>query len=230
MTMSNYRVLIVNNGLTRNLSLAKVFPKDYGVFIINNDANIVKMVTSEHFDLLIIDDIKPNNIIYEIIKETRNNSAIPIAIINDWESVEHRVKCFNLGADEYIGIPFSLEELFVRCEALIRRSNYTGLMFKPLDFHVDNIKINFDERSVTILDKELKLTPIEFSILRELVLNSGKIITHGYLLSKVWGSEYSKETGYLYVHISNLRKKIETDISNPTHIQTIPYIGYRFRS
>jgi len=97
-------------------------------------------------------------------------------------------------------------------------------------FISDDLKISFVERRATLAGKEVKLTPTEYGLLQELVLNTGRILTHVYLLNKIWGPEYRRETEYLRVFVSRLRKKLEPDSRTPKYIITIPGVGYTFKS
>ena len=112
---------------------------------------------------------------------------------------------------------------------MLRRSKATvSVPIRP-SFTSGDLKISFTQRRVTVAGKEVKLTPTEYSLLRELVLNAGKVLTHTHLLNKVWGSEYREDTQYLHVFIRRLRAKFEPAPANPRYIMTVPGVGYRFK-
>jgi len=96
-------------------------------------------------------------------------------------------------------------------------------------FTSGDLQISFAQRRVTIAGKEVKLTPTEYSLLQEFVLNTGKVLTHTHLLNKVWGSEYREDTQYLHVFVRRLRAKLEPDPANPRYITTVPSVGYQFK-
>ncbi|PYU87554.1 MAG: DNA-binding response regulator [Acidobacteria bacterium] len=132
----------------------------------------------------------------------------------------------DLGADDYVVKPFGIEELLARIRAALRRYAPGDALapFVSKDFTLD-----FESRQLTVRGQEVHLTPKEFEVLKHLVANQGKPLTHRRLLQSVWGPEYGEETENLRVVINQLRKKIESDPAQPKYIRTEPWVGYRFQ-
>ncbi len=136
-----------------------------------------------------------------------------------------KVQALDAGADDYVVKPFGVEELMARIRAALRRAA-PGDATPP--FASEDLKIDFEKRTVMVQEKPVRLTPKEFELLRQLVSNSGKAQAHRRLLQAVWGPDYGEETEYLRVFINQLRRKIEPDPRHPRYIHTEPWIGYRF--
>ncbi len=150
----------------------------------------------------------------------------PVITISSFGNIDIKLECFECGANDYVGAPFHIDELVARVKVALRYASNRD-QHKRL-FLDGDLKIDFDERKVIIHNNEIGLTPIEHSLLYELVNNEGKILEHGYLLGKVWGKEYIAEKVYLHVYVSHLRNKINTN-ENHQYIRNIPKVGYLFK-
>jgi len=120
-------------------------------------------------------------------------------------------------------------ELIARVRTALRRTGAATTIPTQPSFACGDLKISFAQRQVTVAGNEVKLTPTKYSLLQELVLNAGKLLTHTYLLNKVWGPEYREDTQYLHVFVRHLRAKLETDPTNPRYIIAMPGVGYQFK-
>jgi two-component system KDP operon response regulator KdpE len=141
-------------------------------------------------------------------------------------SERDKVQAFDAGADDYIVKPFGAEELTARVRANLRRAGSESL---PL-FVSPNLRVDFERRTVAAKGRTVHLTPKEFELLRQLVTNEGKTLTHRWLLQTVWGPDYGEEMESLRVLVNQLRKKIEPDARKPRYILTDPWVGYRFEN
>jgi two-component system KDP operon response regulator KdpE len=138
-----------------------------------------------------------------------------------------KVAALDLGADDYLTKPFGVNELLARIRAALRRA--AGARGPSAVVEAGGLRVDFDRRQVTLDAAEVRLTPTEFDLLKALVANAGRVLTHGYLLRTVWGPEYEGESQLLRVFIGQLRRKVERDPSRPRQILTEPGVGYRFR-
>lgn len=179
-------------------------------------------------DLTVLDVMLPRLDGFELCRRLREWSQIPIIMLSACVDEQDKVKCLDLGADDYMNKPFSINELTARIRAIFRRTRRT-VSQTPSVFSSGNLKIDFIKRMVTVAEEEVKLTQTEFNLLQELVLNAGKVLTHAQLLNRVWGPEYMSERDYLHTFIHRLRSKIERGNENPGHIIAEPRIGYRLR-
>jgi two-component system, OmpR family, KDP operon response regulator KdpE len=184
-------------------------------------------ITSAAFlkpDLILLDLSLPDMDGVEVLRRIREFSKMPVIILSVREQESDKIIALDSGADDYITKPFSTGELLARVRAAIRHSkkdvNEPLIIFK--DLSVDLVK-----RVVMAGKKDIKLSPIEYEILKILAQNKDKIVTQKYLLEKVWGPEYLNESHYLRIYVGQLRKKIEKNPAQPEHLITEPGIGYR---
>jgi two-component system KDP operon response regulator KdpE len=142
-------------------------------------------------------------------------------------SESDKIAALDAGADDYLTKPFGMGELLARLRAALRRAVNTA--DDPI-FTTGRLKVDLARRVVTMEEHEVQLTPTEYILLRVLVVNAGKVMTHCHLLSEVWGVEFVGDLHMLHVNMSNLRRKIEHDPSRPHFIVTEPGVGYRLRT
>ena len=177
-------------------------------------------------DLIILDLELPDINGLELLKKVRVSSTIPVIILTVCDDENDKINLLDNGADDYLTKPFSVGELNSRIKVALRHSINFNIESNP--FVKGDISIDFTKRLVLKNDKEIKLTPTEYSILAILVKNKGKVVTQTHLLKEIWGPTLTEETQYLRIYIMQLRRKIEDDASNPKYIITEPGVGYRF--
>ncbi len=228
--MRKSRILIVDDdiGVVKSVR-ANLQSKDCEALVAMDGAEAIQTIEKELPDLVILDIKMPKMDGFEVCRRVREWSQIPIIMLTGRHDVEEKVKCLNNGADDYITKPFGVNELTARVRAVLRRTQEGVTTAAMPNFTSGDIKINFSERRVTVADREVKLTPTEYNLLQELVLNVGKIFSHAMQIDSVRGPEYAGEREYLRVFIGRLRKELETDAKNPKYIITIPGVGYRFQ-
>lgn len=161
----------------------------------------------------------------EFLTRFREWSAAPVIILSAIGMEEQKISALEAGADDYLVKPFGTGELIARIKAALRRSEQTQ---NSNILASKNLELDVSAHTATLDGEELKLTPKEYELLKTLLKNQGKILTHSWLLKEIWGVAYQNETQYLRVFINQLRQKIETDPSRPQRIVTETGIGYRF--
>src|SRR6516225_7782152 len=176
-------------------------------------------------DLILLDVNLPGMSGVETCREIRRSSDAPIIMLTVRNAERDKVVALDAGADDYVTKPFGIEELLARVRASLRRHPSADSL-PP--FVSKELTVDFEERRVTVGGEEVHLAPKEFEVLRYLIANQGKPVSHRRLLQAIWGPEYGEETENLRVVINQLRKKIEKDPSQPKYILTEPWVGYRF--
>jgi two-component system KDP operon response regulator KdpE len=226
----NLRILMVDDEKAiRRFLKASLSSHGYNVFESATGREALEKSVSLHPDAIILDLGLPDIDGLEVIKEIRKRSKIPIVILSVREEAMDKVSALDAGADDYLTKPFSTKELLARLRAVMRRLLPAN---KEEVLRVGKLSIDVTKHRVIVNDKEVDLTPTEYDILKLLILNSDKVLTHRQILQEVWNKADDLEGVYhlLRVTISNLRSKIEPNPDRPTYILTEPGIGYRLRS
>ncbi len=225
--MDKKHILIVDDdpAILRLLS-TNLKARNYEVITATNGEESLEAVQKDFIDLIILDLMMPKIDGVEVCRRIREWSDVPIIILSARGDENDKVKCLELGADDYLTKPFGIAELMARIKTAFRHRGDPTVSPAQSTFVCDGLEINFAKRRVTVNGREITLTPTEFALLQHLAVNSDKVLTHNMLLQSVWGSEYSSEKEYLRVFVGRLRRKLEPDPKNPKYIQTIPGVGY----
>jgi two-component system, OmpR family, KDP operon response regulator KdpE len=186
----------------------------------------LESLREERPDLVLLDMNMPGMGGIETCREIRRALDAPIIMLTVRNAERDKVAALDAGADDYVVKPFGIEELLARIRAALRRYA-PGDALPP--FESKDLSIDFEARQVTVRDRDVHLTPKEYDVLKHLVANQGKPLTHRRLLQAVWGPDYGEETESLRVVINQLRKKLEVDPARPKYILTEPWVGYRFQ-
>lgn len=182
-------------------------------------------------DLVILDVMLPGRTDgLEVCRRLREWSQVPILMLSALGQERQKVAALDAGADDYLTKPFGMDELTARVRAALRRARGTKPAAEIAAFAWGDLSIDYARRLVTKAGQEIKLTPLEYDILRFLTQNADRVVTHRLLLSSVWGAEYSEDSQLLRVHVGNLRRKVEDNPARPRLIVTEPGVGYRIRS
>ncbi|HEX7737760.1 MAG TPA: response regulator transcription factor [Ktedonobacteraceae bacterium] len=230
MSKSGARILIVDDekeilrALQRNLSA-----HGYEVFTASSGEQALDEIAMHRPDLMVLDLGLPGVSGLDVCKAVRAESNLPIIVLSVKDTERDKVLALDLGADDYVSKPFSMNEILARIRVALRHSAQVQAGTEPI-FVAGPLKVDFAQRIVTVNDAEVKLTPTEYDLLKALIKNSGKIMTRQMLLSQVWGTGYGADAHYLHVYIGQLRRKIEPDPAHPRFILTISGVGYRFNS
>ena len=173
----------------------------------------------------IIDLMLPDLPGIEVCKELRSWSEMPIIVLSAVTDEKSKIEALQNGADDYVTKPFAPGELVARVQAVLRRA---GRSAAEPRIEADGLVVDVAAHTVTLDGEEVRLTPIEFALLRALATNRGLLMTHRKLLTEVWGPEYDDATSLLRTHIANLRRKLQGSGERPRFIRTDAGIGYRF--
>jgi two-component system KDP operon response regulator KdpE len=188
----------------------------------------LQLLETEEPDIVLLDLMLPEADGFDLCRQIRERSSVAVIVVSARGGERDKITALNMGADDYMTKPFSVEELLARITATLRRTRSAGGAEPgPPVITVGEIVIDLANQQVTRRGEPVHLTPTEFSLLRELVTNRGKLLSHAHLLRRVWGPSYQTETEYVRVYVRRLRAKLETDESQPLII-TAPRAGYRF--
>lgn len=177
-------------------------------------------------DVILLDLGLPDMDGIEIVRRIRQWSQVPIIILSVRDRENDKVNALDAGADDYLTKPFGVGELLARIRVMLRRS--LQQIPEPV-FRINELEIDLARRLVLLKEEEISLTPTEYDLLRLLVTNAGKVLTHRQILKQIWGTAYLEQPHILRVNISNLRHKLEKDASRPSYILTESGVGYRFK-
>ncbi len=181
-------------------------------------------------DLIVLDVMLPGLDGLKVCQRVRQVSTVPIIVLSALGEQADKVRALDLGADDYLTKPFGVDELLARVRAVLRRSRWTEAPPSSETLRAGSLEIDTGRRRVTHRGAEVKLTPTEFDLLALLVSNAGKVLTHRFILQRVWGPEYGDESEYLRVYVGRLRRKLEADPAHPRIILTEQGVGYRFEA
>jgi two-component system KDP operon response regulator KdpE len=183
------------------------------------------LLAVQRMDAAILDLVLPDGDGVEVCESIREWSQMPVLVLSAVGEERQKVRALEAGADDYVTKPFAPGELVARLRAVLRRAE--RVEDEPV-VEAGGLRIDLAGRSVSRDGEEIHLTPKEFDLLRVLVRDRGKLVTHRALLREVWGVGYQEDTQTLRVHIANLRRKIEPEPGSPRLIRTDPGVGYRF--
>ena len=204
-------------------------PQGYQVTCANTGTDGLKLIESLKPDVVLLDLGLPDIDGMEVLKQIRQQSNTPIIVVSARGQEREKISALDQGADDYVTKPFSAEELLARIRVAIRKSEQSsGGSELGESFECDYLRIDFVKRMVFIDGKEIHVTPIEYKLLTLLVSNRGKVLTHNYIQSKIWGYGEGGDPNSLRVFMATLRRKIEKDTTNPRFIITEVGVGYRF--
>jgi two-component system KDP operon response regulator KdpE len=219
-------LLVDDEPQIRRVPQATLCEAGYGVILAKNGQEGIDAVVRERPDLVLLDINLPDMSGFEACRLIRVSFAGPILMVTVRNSVRDKIDALDAGADDYIVKPFAMGELLARVRAALRRSSAEE---PPPRIETSELTVDLEMRMVTVRGERVHLTPKEFEVLRLLVTQQGRPVTHRKMLQIVWGPEYGEETEPVRVVIKQLRKKIEKDPAHPRYILTEPRIGYKFQ-
>jgi DNA-binding response OmpR family regulator len=214
--------------VTRNLQL-----EGYDVLAASNGQQALEEIERAVPDLVLLDVMMPKVDGFAVLERVREFSAVPVVMLTARGLEQDKVLALDLGADDYLAKPFSVEELLARVRAVLRRSHFSGT--KPTrawqsTINTGALTIDTSRREVTKAGKVLSLTPTEYGLVASLSQQLGRIVPQEVLIEQVWGVEYLGESHLLQVNINRLRHKIEDDPAHPRYLLTRSGVGYELAS
>jgi two-component system KDP operon response regulator KdpE len=205
---------------------ASLEARGYDVLSAGTGKDGLRMLSSAEPDIVILDLGLPDMEGAEVLRRLRAFSEVPVVILTVREEQAEKVVALEAGADDYVTKPFAMEELMARLRAVLRRAGPEVRTDPVVRFR--DIEVDLSRQLVRKKDRIVHLTPTEYRLLEAMITNPGKLLTHRWLLARVWGPGYETESQYLRVYVAQLRKKIEDDPATPRWILTDPGIGYRW--
>lgn len=201
--------------------------RGYAVDLAETGERALHLAAAHHPDLVLLDLGLPGIDGIDVVRGLRGWTTVPIIILSVREAEADKVAALDAGADDYVSKPFGMNELLARLRATLRR--HQPEPEQPI-IRTEAFVVDLVARRVTVGDNDVRLTPIEWAILKHLVRNPGRLVTQRQLLQQVWGPQYEHETNYLRVHLAAIRKKLEPTPGQPRYFITEPGMGYRFEA
>ena len=227
--MKKDRILVVDDEIEIRRALSRALTaRDYAVETAADGEEALAQAEMFRPELVVLDLNLPKLDGLEVCRRIREWSAVPILVLSVREDESDKVAALDLGADDYLSKPFGIDELLARVRALLRRSE-SQAPSRPLRFRLGEVEIDLEQRRVTRSGNDVRLTRTEWSLLETFVRHPGKLLTHRWVLERVWGEGYGDDVDVLRVFVSQLRKKIEPDPRRPRAIVTESGVGYRWK-
>jgi two-component system KDP operon response regulator KdpE len=200
--------------------------RGYEVVPAVNGEAALSLAAEEELDLVLLDLGLPGIEGRDVIERLRSWTDLPVIVISVRDSQEEKVAALDAGADDFVTKPFGMKELLARMRAVRRRTAAEGEPQPVLRF--DGLEMDLTKKLVKLRGEPIHLTPTEYRLLEAMATNPGKLLTHAWLLQKVWGSGYGTESNYLRLYVRQLRKKLGDTPAQPRWITTEPGLGYRW--
>ncbi len=227
--MNQFTILAVEDDApVRNLIATTLKAHNYNYLTAENGQSAILQVTSHNPEVMLLDLGLPDMDGVDLIKKIRTWSEMPIIVVSARQDEADKICALDAGADDYLTKPFSVDELLARIRVVQRRlQRQSDISGSSSIFINGGLKIDYVSNTIEVDGVEKMLTPIEFKLLNILAKNVGKVVTHSYLTTEIWGNNWSSSMASLRVSMGNLRKKIEKNTTDPVYIQTHVGIGYR---
>jgi two-component system KDP operon response regulator KdpE len=211
-----------------DLIRSNLLVRGFDTVVSSDGLRALELLETEAPDIVLLDLMLPEVDGFELCRLIRERSTVGVIVVSARGGERDKITALNMGADDYMTKPFSVDELLARITATLRRTRTGGSSEPgPPIVEVGDVVVDLANQLVTRSGRPVHLTPTEFSLLRELVTHRGKLLSHAHLLRRVWGPAYQTETEYVRVYVGRLRAKLESEDGEPL-IVTAPRAGYRF--
>ena len=221
-------LVIEDDKYISNFIAVSLKKENYDVYISQSAADGFFMFSSYHPDIILLDLGLPDQDGLEIIKELRQFTEIPILVVSARGQENDKIEALDMGASDYVTKPFHMGELMARIRVAERALALRGVNSEETIYKFDYLTVDYEKRKVLVDDAEVHLTPLEYKLLLLLIENQGKVLTHNYIIRKIWGYEAGGDNKSLRVFMANLRRKIGKGDSGCHLISTEVGVGYRF--
>jgi two-component system response regulator RegX3 len=223
------RILLVEDEESITAPLSEALSREgFDTSVTGSASAALELAKQVRPDLVLLDVMLPDGSGFDVARELRRDSRVPIIMLTARGEEADRVAGLELGADDYVVKPFSARELVARVRAVLRRVAETGERRAEGAIVIGDVRLDADRRSTTLQGRELELSRKEFDLLRLLMENSGSVVTRERLIDEVWDTNWFGSTKTLDVHVSGLRKKLGDDSNAPRYIRTVRGVGFRF--
>ena len=223
------RILLVEDEESITTPLSEALGREgFDVSVAGTAASALELVGSERPDLVLLDVMLPDGSGFDVARELRRDSRVPIIMLTARGEEADRVAGLELGADDYVVKPFSARELVARVRAVLRRAAEAGERRTEGPLVVGQVRVDAERRTAALDGDELELSRKEFDLLRLLMENAGAVVTRERLIDEVWDTNWYGSTKTLDVHVSALRRKLGDDSNDPRYIHTVRGVGFRF--
>jgi two-component system KDP operon response regulator KdpE len=203
--------------------------RGYDVTTAPNGETAVDLLSSEAVELVILDLSLPGMDGHEVIERVRAFSQVPILVLSVREAQDDKIAALDAGADDYVTKPFAIGELLARMRVLERRTGRNGSAVEQSVLGYGSLEIDLGRQLVRLDGEQVQLSPTEYRLLEAMSTNPGKLLTHRWLLQRVWGPAYGDANHYVRIYVQYLRRKLGDDPGRPTYIVTEPGLGYRWK-
>jgi two-component system KDP operon response regulator KdpE len=223
-------VLLIEDELQmRRFLRASLVGHGYRLVESENGADGLTQAATRNPDVVLLDLGLPDIDGLDVTRRMREWSKTPIIVLSARGQEQDKVDALDAGADDYLTKPFGVSELLARIRVALRHRELSeGAKNEPV-FSDGDLSVDLAKRQVHVRGQEVHLTPTEYNLLRVLVHNAGKVVTHRHLLKEAWGPAYASQSQYLRVYMGQLRRKLESDPARPKHLLTEPGVGYRLK-
>jgi len=221
-------LVIEDDKYISNFIAVSLKKENYEVYISQSAADGLFMFASYRPDIILLDLGLPDQDGLEIIKELRQFTEIPILVVSARGQENDKIEALDMGASDYVTKPFHMGELMARIRVAERALALRGVNSEETIYKFDYLTVDYEKRKVLVDENEVHLTPLEYKLLLLLIENQGKVLTHNYIIRKIWGYEAGGDNKSLRVFMANLRRKIGKGDSGCHLISTEVGVGYRF--
>ncbi|MBE5976751.1 MAG: response regulator transcription factor [Hungatella sp.] len=225
--MNDISVLVIEDDKSiQNFIRITLKSKGYNSVFADDGLTGISYFYANNPDIILLDLGLPDIDGMEVLSQIRKESDIPIIVVSARGMEQEKVAALDEGADDYLTKPFHAGELLARIRVALRHKS--GMIKQEAAFELDGFYMDFEKRRLIVRGEEVHVTPIEYKMLKLLVLNAGKVLTHHFIQNEIWGYDTNDDYQSIRVFMANIRRKIEEDSANPRFIITEVGVGYRF--